>query len=155
VYEAKSDGRGQGRGRGTGQMLNRGGRGNKRGGRGYNAGRSARGGRGLPNMARQQITFNGIDATDPNRSFTRDEWDQLGNSGRAYVARERERMTTTGRGRSGGRGDGRGGRVGTGRVINEIVVQQRDGDTSTVTSRGGKSGAGFCIGAHRNMVTQD
>jgi hypothetical protein len=45
-----------------------------------------RGRRSLLNMARQQITFNGIDATDQNRSFTRDEWDQLGNSGRAYVA---------------------------------------------------------------------
>jgi hypothetical protein len=54
-------------------------------------------------------------------------------------------MTTAGRGRSGGRNDGRGGRAGAGRVVNEIVVQQRDGDTSTVTSRGGKSGAGFGI----------
>jgi hypothetical protein len=99
-------------------------------------------------MARQQITFNGIDALDPNRSFTRDEWDQLGNSGHAYVARERERVTT-GRGRMGGRYDGgRGGQAGAGRVVNEIVVQQQDGDTSTVTSRGGKSGAGFGIGAH-------
>jgi hypothetical protein len=155
VYETKSDGRGQGRGRGNGQMMNRGGRGNKRAGRGYNAGRNVRGGRGLPNMGRQQITFNGIDATDPNRSFTHDEWDQLGNSGRAYVARERERMTTAGRGRSGGRGDGRVGRAGAGRVVNEIVVQQRDGDTSTVTSRGGKSGAGFGIGAHRATATQE
>jgi hypothetical protein len=47
-------------------MVNRAGRGNKRGGRGYNAGWNMRGGRGLPNMARQQITFNGIDASDLN-----------------------------------------------------------------------------------------
>jgi hypothetical protein len=155
VYEAKADGHGHGRGRGNGQMVNRAGRGNKRGGRGYNAGRNPRGGRGLPNMARQQITFNGINALDPNRLFTRDEWDQLGNSGRAYVAWERERMTTARRGRSRGRNDGRGGRVGTGRVVNEIVVQQRDGDTSTVTLRGGKSGAGFGVCAHRNVMAQD
>jgi hypothetical protein len=79
--------------------------------------------------------------------------DQLGNSGRAYVAREQERMT--GHGRSGGRNDGRGGRAGAGRVVNEIVVQQHDGDTSTVTSQGGKSGAGFGIGAHRAAAAQD
>jgi hypothetical protein len=64
-------------------------------------------------------------------------------------------MMSTGRGRSGGRRDGRGGRSGAGRVVNEIVVQQCDGDTSTVTSRGGKSGAGFGIGAHRNVAAQD
>jgi hypothetical protein len=38
------------------------------------------------------------------------------------------------------------------RLINEIVVQQ-DGDTSTVTSRGGKSGAGFGLGAHGQHTT--
>jgi hypothetical protein len=57
-------------------------------------------------------------------------------------------------GTRGGRADGRGGRQGGGRLVNKIVVQQ-DGDTSTVTSRGGKSGAGFGLGAHgQNTTTQ-
>jgi hypothetical protein len=148
IYETKSDGNGRGRGRGSGGRFafggNRGGR-NGRGGR--SSGRSnGRGGRIGGNTAR--INFNGIDATDPTRPFTSAEWDQLGNAGRAYVNRERERLHGGGRGnnRGGGRGDGRSGRQG-GRIVSEIVVQQ-DGDTSTVTSRGGKSGAGFGLGAH-------
>jgi hypothetical protein len=108
-------------------------------------------------MGQQQISFNRIDATNPNRSFTQDEWDQLGNSGHAYVARERDRLANGNRGRGTGRGDGnraarhRGG----GRIVNEVLVQQQDGDTSTVTSRGGKSGNGFGIGAHSRLAAQD
>jgi len=151
IYEAQSDGNGRGRGRGSGGRFTAAGT-NRRGGRGSRGGRSGgrnngRGGRiGGGNTAR--VNFNGINATDPTRPFTSAEWDQLGNSGRAYVNRERERLHG-GRGiaRGGGRGNGRGGRQGGGRIISEIVVQQ-DGDTSTVTTRGGKSGAGFGLGAH-------
>jgi hypothetical protein len=152
VYEIQSDGRGRGRGRGNGgrfAMTNtRGGRG--RGGR-QGARNAGRGGRGS-NASR--VSFNGVDATDPTRPFTSTEWDQLGNAGRAYVNRERERLHGGGLGGTrGGRGDGRGGRQGRGgRLVNEIVVQQ-DGDTSTVTSRGGKSGAGFGLGAHGQHTT--
>jgi hypothetical protein len=39
--------------------------------------------------------------------------------------------------------------------VNEIVVEQRDGDASTVTSQGGKSGAGFGIGAHQAASAQN
>jgi hypothetical protein len=153
VYEIKSDSAGRGRGRGNGGRVAmgivRGGRG--RGGRqgARNTGRGGRGGNA------NRVTFNGIDATDPTRPFTSTEWDQLGNAGRAYVNRERDRLHGGGRGNNrGGRGDGRGGRQGGGRHVNEVVIQQ-EGDVSTVTSRGGKSGAGFGLGAHgRNTMTQ-
>jgi hypothetical protein len=133
-------------------MVNCGGQGNKRGGNymGWNI----QGGQGLPNMARQQIMFNGIDALDPNQSFTRDEWEQLCNNGHVYVAQEQERVTT-GHGRMGGCNDGMGGQAGAGQVVNEVIVQHRDGDMSTVMSRGGESGAGFGIGAHQAVSSQD
>jgi hypothetical protein len=76
---------------------------------------------------------------------------------------ERERLsgrTTTNRGgrqggRNGGRGSSRAG-VGGGRIINEVTVQEQSGDTSTVTSKGGRSGAGFGIGAYQGgRIAQD
>jgi hypothetical protein len=42
---------------------------------------------------RNRIVFNGVDATDTNRPFSGQEWDQLGPNGRAYVMHERERLT--------------------------------------------------------------
>jgi hypothetical protein len=73
---------------------------------------------------------------------------------------ERERLT--GRaihrgGRQPGRGNGRGShRGGTGgRIVSEVTVQEQSGDTSTVTSKGGRSGAGFGIGAYHGSVAQE
>jgi hypothetical protein len=149
VYETKSDGPGRGRGRGSGGRFQTGNSRGDRAGRGgrFGARNAGRGGDQGGNTAR--VNFNGINATDPTRLFNSAKWDQLGNAGHAYVTRERERLNGGGRGanRGGGRGDGRGGRQGGGRIVNKIVVQQ-DGDASTVTSRGGKSGSGFGIGAH-------
>jgi hypothetical protein len=152
VYEAKADGRGRG-GRGTGARTGasvsfRGGRGRARnGGRGF--------GERNGSQHAQQTIFNGIDASDPLRPFASAEWDQLGPNGHAYVTRERDRaqgrFAGGGRARGGGHNDGRGRRGGgnAGRMIREVVVQQQpEADTSTVTSRGGKSGYGFGRGAH-------
>jgi hypothetical protein len=133
-----------------------------RGGRGggLNSGRAGRGG----NHDRQHILFNGIDATDPNRPFSGPEWDQLGPNGRAYVTHERERlngraMTNRGGGRQSGRVGGRGNyRAGSGggRNISEVTVQEQSGNASTVTSKGGRSGAGFGIGAYQGgRIAQD
>jgi hypothetical protein len=145
VYKAKTTGRGRNRGnRGGG-----GGRGNRN-----NGGRSNRSRGGMQVSNRQQILFNGIDASDPHRAFTSAEWEQLGPNGRAYVGRERERFsgrTGEGRGRIGSRGGRRGDGRGcfqAGRVVNEIVVDRRGTDSSTVTSRGGRSGSAFGIRAH-------
>jgi hypothetical protein len=147
VYEAKIDGRGRGA-RGTGGRVAF---------RNAGRGRARSGGRGFAERnvnQRTQTIFNGIDASDPLRPFASAEWDQLGPNGRAYVTRERERTQgrfAGGRARGGGRNDGRGRRGGgnAGRIINEVVVQhQPEADTSTVTSRGGKSGFGFGRGAH-------
>jgi hypothetical protein len=155
VYEATTDGRGRGRGRGSGQrMAICGGRG---GGRS-----TGRGNRDHGN-GNARILFNGVDATDIHRSFTGQEWDQLGPNGRAYVNHERERIAgrqgNGGRGRNNGRAGGRAaGRRGggAGRVINEVTIEQQQGDTSTVTSKGGRSGAGFGIGAyHGSGVAQE
>lgn len=149
--QAKSDGGGRGQGKGSGGRMSIG---NQQGGYGSQGGHpsghyNGRVGHGA-NTAR--VMFNGIDATDTTRSFTSTEWDQLGNGGHTYVNRERDRLNggRNGNGnRGGGRSDDRGGRQGAGRVVNEVIVhQQHDGDTSTVTSGGGKSGAGFVLGAH-------
>jgi hypothetical protein len=154
VYETKSDGGGhRGRGRGNAQrMAARGGRGG-----GQNGGRVARG--IINQQDRNRILFNGVDATDTNRPFTGQEWDQLGPNGRAYVMHERERLTgrVNNRGgrqtaRGGGRGNQRGGTGG--RIISEVTVQEQSSDSSTVTSKGGRSGAGFGIGAYNGSVAQ-
>jgi hypothetical protein len=133
-------------------MAVRGGRGN-----GRNGGRAARG--NINQQDRNQTLFNGVDATDTNRPFSGQEWDQLGPNGRAYVMHERERLTRRMNNRSGrqtARGSGRGNqRGGTGgRIISEVTVQEQSGDSSTVTSKGGRSGAGFGIGAYSGSVAQ-
>jgi hypothetical protein len=88
------DSRSQRGGRARGRTGNRSGR----GGRG-------RGGRGGRNQATHVI--NGIDVSDPNRSFTAQEWEALGpNNGRSIVLQMRERLN--GRGNRDGRGRGRG-----------------------------------------------
>lgn len=56
-------------------------------------------------------------------------------------------------GRFNGRGNHRGGAGG--RIVSEITVQEQLGDTSTVTSKGGRSGAGFGIGAYQGGVAQE
>jgi len=132
-------------GRGRGRFGNRsGGRGSGRGDRGR-----GRGGRG-------NHVINGIDVSDPNRSFTAQEWEALGpNGGRTTVMQMRERLS--GRGGREGRGRGRGAR-GTGtneRNVSATNTQQyegedQDADTSTITSseRGGRNGRGFGRGAY-------
>jgi hypothetical protein len=135
-------------------MSTRGGRGG-----GRNGGRAvAQGNTNQHN--RHRTLFNGIDATDLNRPFSGKEWDQLGPNGHAYVMHERERLT--GRaihrgGRQPGRGNGRGSHQGGtgGRIVSEVTVQEQSGDTSTVTSKGGRSGAGFGIGAYHGSVAQE
>jgi hypothetical protein len=154
VYEAKTDAGPRGRGRGSGQRTSaRGGRGG-----GRHGGRVARGSVNLSD--RNRTLFNGIDATDPNRPFSGQEWEQLGPNGRAYVVHERERAAGRGGnnrgGRQTGRLNGRGGRQGgtSGRIVNEVMIHDQTGDTSTVTSKGGRSGAGFGIGAYQGGVAQ-
>jgi hypothetical protein len=68
--------------------------------------------------------FNGIDATDPNRLFSGQEWDQLSPNGHAYVMHERERLT----GRAihcGGRQPGRGVAVAVTKLVQvaELLVR--------------------------------
>jgi hypothetical protein len=72
---------------------------------------------------------------------------------------ERERLTGRMNNRGGrqtARGSGRvNQRGGTGgRIISEVTVQEQSGDSSTVTSKGGRSGAGFGIGAYSGSVAQ-
>ena len=80
----------------------------ERGGR--RSGRGGRGGRG----GRDQVVINGIDVSDPTRSFTNDEWSKLArNGGQAFVMQARERMAGRG-GRAGGRDGGHDGGRGRG-----------------------------------------
>ena len=91
---ATGRGRGRGRGRG-GRYVSRGGRGN-RDGRGRGTGAQGRG---------TATIINGVDVTDPTRSFQDSEWESLGyNGGRQYVMQARERINGRGRGRETGRG---------------------------------------------------
>jgi hypothetical protein len=72
------------------------------GGRG-NGGRS--GGCGNGNGSGTKI--NGVDVSDPTRSFTSEEWEQLAwNGGGQYVTQARERMNGCGRGHGGHGGQG-------------------------------------------------
>ena len=85
------DSRSQRGGRGRSRISNRGGRGGC--------------GRGGRNQASHII--NGIDMSDPNRSFSAQEWEALGpNNGRNIVLQMRERAN--GQGHQDGRGRGRG-----------------------------------------------
>jgi hypothetical protein len=103
------DGRGGGRSRfrrGDGRFNNRSGQGGGRDGRGRGGRNNGRGG-GTP------VRLNGVDVTDPNRSFTPQEWERLGsarsfviNHARSFVINQRNYVN----GRSAGRDGGRGGR---------------------------------------------
>jgi len=146
IYSTQS-GRG-GRGRGRGRF---GGRGDGRG-RGRYGGRD--GGRN-PGRGTQRTIINGVDVSDPTRSFTADEWESLGpHGGRAYVTQRREAMA--GRGRS---GDGRGGREGRGRGVrfniaaiqsesDEAKQDQDENNSARGSERGGRNGRGFGRGAY-------
>jgi hypothetical protein len=59
--------------------------------------------------------FGGIDVSNPTRTFTPAEWDQIGPSGRAYVTQERERSMNSGRSYYSSRGQGGRGRQDGGR----------------------------------------
>jgi hypothetical protein len=134
-------------GRGRGRFANHsGGRGSRRGDRGW-----GRGGRSYGNHV-----INGINVSDPNCSFTTQEWEALGpNGGRTTVMQMRECLS--GRGGHESRGRGRGAR-GTGtnkRNVSAMNTQEYEGkddaNTSTITSseRGGRNGCVFGSGAYR------
>lgn len=149
IYEARS-GRGHGGGR-----ARTGGRGNTGRGGQRSAGRQGRGNNynhGGGDAREQPIMFGGIDCTDPNRTFTRAEWNDIGICGRAFVNREREyqrerQNTVTGRGR-GGRNYQQGGRMVQAVVVTQDDSQSTIADHTSVNSTGGRSGASFGQRAH-------
>lgn len=140
------DSRGGGGGRGRGRFGPRGrgpgrGRGNSRGGRD--------GGRG--HGANRSTMFNGVDVSNPRRNFTNDEWNRLGNDGRAYVQNKREDNTGGGAPRgSGANNDNRN--------VGAVDVEQqqtdthdnddRSADARAHGDRGGRNGRGFGRGAY-------
>lgn len=144
------DGRGGGRGRfrrGDGRFNDRSGRGGGRDGRG-------RGGRDSGRGA-NTVRLNGIDVTDPNRSFTPQEWERLGTA-RSFVINQRNYVN----GRSAGRDGGRGGRNNGQRDANDrnasavqlATATANDNATqvSDLTERGSQNGRGFGRGAYGN-----
>ena len=108
-----------------------------------------------PGRGSQHTIINGVDVSDPTRSFTADEWESLGPyGGPADVTQRLEAMA--GRGHS---GDGRGSREGRGRGVrfNIAVIQsesdevKQDPDESNSahgSERGGCNGRGFSHGAY-------
>jgi hypothetical protein len=77
VWDTRDGGRGRGRGRG--------GR-----GRGRGRGRGGRGGNG------PQTRFNGVDCKDVSKTFSNEEFSQMGDEGRRYVHRKREEAKARG-----------------------------------------------------------
>ena len=73
VSNVTSSGKGRGGGRSGGRSSGRGGR----------SGRSGKGGRGGPKGSTH--SFNGVDITDPTRTFKPQEWQALGRQGHAIV----------------------------------------------------------------------
>jgi len=140
-----------GRGRGRfGGRFGRGGRGRGASGRDNYGGRGRGGSSGA-------TSFNGVDVSDPNRSFSTTEWDRLGREGRDYVFNNRQQQPGRGgRGYRGGRNDqgrGRGGRA-VGAIESDNGPQgqsdkQDSEDTGTAGNvRGGRNGRGFGRGAY-------
>ena len=127
------DGRGRGRGR-----ARRGGRGGRDGGRNNRDGRGRGRGQG-------RVVINGIDVSDPTRSFTDEEWDALRpNGGLVYVHQQRERIH--GRGPGQGRGRGQGGRN-----ISSLETETHDtseNPRNDTNDRGGRNGGRFGRGAY-------
>jgi hypothetical protein len=147
------DGRGGGRGRfrrGDGRFHDRSGRGGGRDGRG-------RGGRDTGRGA-STVRLNGIDVTDPNRSFTPQEWERLG-SARSFVINQRNYVNGRATGRDGGR-NGRGNPSGQrdANTRNASAAQSAPADTtedhgtqvSDITDRGSQNGRSFGRGAYGN-----
>ena len=133
-------GRGDGRGRGKGGSRGRyGGRGDVRdGGRGRGGGN-------------HRTVINGVDVSNPTRSFTEQEWDSLGyDGGRAYVVQARERMNNRGggRGRDGGRGRYGQRAVGSAQSGEQQSETEQVGSTESTggrgrSERGAQNGRGF------------
>lgn len=123
-----SRGRYDGRGRG------------RRGGRGYGRGR----GRGYGGRyGGRPMEVNGIDISDPTRTFTSDEWNRLGQM-RSYIMQQRERLS----GRTGRTGRGnrdQGGRTEGGRAVEAATNEQQQQSTN---ERGRQNGRGFGRGRY-------
>lgn len=118
-------------GRGRGRLGGRSGRG--RGGRGRSGGRgSGRGGRGRGSGGTG--TMNGVDVSDVARSFTSEEWQQLGDAGRRYVNGERNRSRGSDRNVSG---------VDAGDASGDANVVQDNSSISTSSNRGAQNGVRF------------
>jgi hypothetical protein len=125
-------------------------------GRGRFGNRSGRGGRARGGRNQSNHVINGIDVSDPNRSFTAQEWEALGpNNGRNIVLQMRERAN--GRGHQDGRGRGRGrGRQQNERNVSATNETDRDvrfeddvnPSDNARSDRGGRNGRGFGRGAY-------
>ena len=148
----RGGGREGGRGRGRGRFSGFSGRfGRGRSGR-FGRGGHGRGGGGQSD----RIVMNGIDFSNPFRSFTDDEWERLGpNGGRAYVTQRR--LAQQGRGQPGqgtdhsGRGaGGRGGQRNAAalQIPGQPEVEQLQADVSHSSERGAQNGRGFGRGAY-------
>jgi len=128
---------GQGCGRFTG-CYGRGGRG--RGGHG----RGGREGRG-----RGRVFINGIDCSDPTKSFSPSDWDALRGNGRAYVQQQCEIIANRD-----GRSQASRGRGREGRLINAVQTSDADDQVSQITTstaatgRGSQNGSRFGRGAY-------
>jgi hypothetical protein len=125
--------------------------GGRSGGRG--CGGRGRGGRSGGSRGRRN-NINGVDISDPQRTFSGDEWNRLGPEGRSTVIDMRERNPDTSRRTGGGRdGGGRGRGTETDRTIGSTAIIKYDADAQPadnepVTDRGGRNGRGFGRGAY-------
>jgi hypothetical protein len=129
------------------------------------AANTTRGGRGRFERKKPPVMANGVDISDPNRSFTSDEWQKLRQGGLlSWVIEQRNQRGGRGGGgrgagprvrfQAGGRGNqdgGRGNNAGAGRNIAAVEHHQGNGnvpasqqnDVNTNAGRGGRTGINF------------
>lgn len=124
ISEANTRGGGRGRARRGG----RGGRGEGRGG-GQRGGYSDNG---------AKVIINGVDCTDPTKSYSNEEWNKLGCMKKA-IAERRSRVA--------GRGDARNVSAVNTQQQEEEATSEADGGASG--EKGGQNGANFGPGRHR------
>ena len=156
---------GRGRGRQGGCFGGRGrGRSSRFGGRyGQSYGQRGRGrGRGRGDGYFGNVVINGIDVSNPFRTFTDEEWDLLGpNGGRAYVTQRRFGQQGRGPGiDDGGRGQaGRGGQRNAAALgaseqtqHHQPQIEQQQEHSTVTGDRGAMNGRGFGRGAYGAIV---
>ena len=113
-------------------------------GRGGRGGHGGRGGRG---NNRNKNYLNGVDVSDPSRSFSPEEWQKLrdGNHVKYIISMRDKAARRGGRGGQGGRGKACGGRG-----KRNISSTTQDDSDQQESNKGSQNGSSFGRGSHKD-----